>query len=337
MTHPTRLALSLLVALAGSAVSYAAPLPVPPGYAEGVYSDYTAATRNIVVFDLAERESGSMRSLGDRNLASLVGYPTMVIEASESGVHIEKPQFVTVANKVIDQAQLDARLDQFESVGRPLDLGTYRLFDVVATIGKQEHRYQAAEFCWRTQNHCVVYDPSIEFLDSIVRNNRQAALDGWGPKIEYSSPTPAKVTAAGRCGLASRPTSTRISSRWPNRRITYHNVFGVLMIQKDLAFQEAGVACDVQCRAQPFGASNVSSGFGNFGYGVACDNQPGNGATVREGKYIAETKCTHRLFLNASANATLLNQGTLGVSIAWQTEGSVDGQGGTLRDTCAFF
>ena len=148
------------------------------GYAERVYADYAAATSGRLQLTIEVTGSGEMRSLRDQRVVDLTDVPAYTLVADEKAVQLENPRFTTPATESLYLNDLASRVDTFESVGRPLDQGRYRLLAVRASIGSDIRTHRAVEFCWPGQRHCVVYDPNIEFLDSSVQNLHTARANG---------------------------------------------------------------------------------------------------------------------------------------------------------------
>jgi hypothetical protein len=182
----------------------------------------------------------------------------------------------------------------------------------------------------------VVFDPTIEFLDSIVNGLRQRIAEGYAPRI-HEEVGPKGGTTLARCGMASNPGVTSRSTTWGAYNVTYKNVYQIVMVSKNIGGQQSGLRCDVNCNPAPFGYSNSSNGWANFPFNIDCENKFAQGITGRSGKFEAETKCAHGLQFDVKADATIANQGSASVSINWNTVGSVDANGGAFLDTCAFF
>ncbi len=117
----------------------------------------------------------------------------------------------------------------------------------------------------------------------------------------------------------------------------YKNVFGMTLVQKDMGAQKAGIRCDASCRPAPYGTSYASSAWGTLGWNAACDNDFGYGSSGGSGKWISETKCTHKWAGSATANASVTDIGSLSVAIQWSVDGGVDQNGGQVIDTCGFY
>jgi hypothetical protein len=316
-------------------------------YAEGVYADYSAASSKGVRFELRTVEAGALKALAGLNLQDVVGLPTYHLDADDGPVTVSRVRFSPLDVDRVNMAEFSSLVDDFETVGLALAEGSYRKLEVTAAIGKEARRHQAIEFCWPARGHCVVVDPNMEFLDSIVNGQRQRRAEGWAPVETYGgdAEVPAAengdvAPAAPRCGLASDP---RVLTRriWrPEARLPYKNKLGQTLFTKILGAQEAGLRCSSTCRALPFGSSLASStrveGIGHL-YSVDCGNQFAvwsNGGTAVS---VAETKCAHRLTFSARADVSIAGAGSASLHLDWDTQGSVDGQGGRLADSCGLF
>ena len=331
--------LALAIAAGSAALSLQAVQPSPAaGYAEGIYADYARDAGGQIAFDLRVVASGNLKALEGRPLSSIVGMPRYVIGTDQQRFNLRNARFENAAGEV-DRHELDADVAGFDAVGLPVELGDYRLLAVRATVAGKSRTHQAIEFCWKSLDHCVVYDPSIEFLDSVVNNHRLAKAVGYrpfvsqtdGPRIASRS-----IAKAGVCGLASNPAYIGRSLTWGAWSVDYKDIFGITLAHKSLGGQQAGLRCNSSCYPAPYGYSNSSSGYGNLGYSVDCGWSHNSGTTGRTGKWIAETKCAHKLVGSAKADVTLKGTGS-GVSLAWDTNGGIDSNGGAYTDTCGYF
>lgn len=314
-------------------------------YAESIYADYSAASvqnsardQLIVTFDVRTAASGALTDLAGRSLESIVGSPAYRVEASEGAVALANVRFSAVDAVSADSAELALSVDGFNDVGLPLDEGRYRKLDVVVSIDGNVQSHQAVEFCWSSVGHCVVFDPTIEFLDSIVNGQRRLRSEGWSPTLQLEArqeSTPHESSFTG-CALASDPRYIAKWLTWGAYTVTYTNTFGITMVTKNIGSQQAGIRCDASCRPAPFGYSNSSSAFANVPFSVDCGNTFASGTTGSTGKFDAETKCSHRLTFSAKADASVKGVGA-SIQIAWDTQGSVDSNGGQMIDSCGFF
>ncbi|MBL8261502.1 MAG: hypothetical protein JNM58_03680 [Xanthomonadaceae bacterium] len=310
----------------------------PTDYAERLYSDFSAASDHIVVFKLKTVAEGGMDQLEGRRFAEIAGEPNYRIAFDETrdSKFVDGSFDKTYIAK--ERSELDGGVDDFDVVGRPYKEGRYRLLSVTATLNGETRRHQALEFCWDTDNHCVVFDPQIELMDSMVANYRQAKAEGIGPQVIEEAATAVIVDgkAAGSCGLASNRGIKSRTLSWGARTLTYKNLYGITVVVKNLASQRAGISCDRSCMPQMHADSNVSSAWANVGFSATCANAWNTGTTGKNGKAIAETRCTHKAIGSASASVTHVGKGS-GVSLAWHLSGSSDGTGGSLSDSCSVF
>lgn len=316
----------------------AAPRVPPAGYAEGIYAEYSVASANAVTFSVRAGSARPLAELAGKPFMELVGQPGYTVEATQSGLDIRRPYFAAAEAQDMDLSQLEATADRFESVGYPLALGEYRRLEVTVAIGADVRTHAALEFCWTSLGHCALLDPTVTFVQSMVDNRRRLAAEGWGPRIVNVPREAADREVPGAvCGLASNPSVKDRYYYWAAYWVEYKNVFGMVLVRKDLGAQKSGIRCDVNCAPSPYGYSNVSSASGSLGWNAACDNDFGYGTGGSTGKWIAETKCTHSWVGSASANASVSNIGSLSVAINWSVEGGIDQNGGQMMDTCGWY
>lgn len=311
-------------------------------YAEAIYADYATASappggQPAVQLDVRTASAGALHELAGRSIESIVGLPEYRIAASDSALHISDVRFVALDMARVNAHELAMTVDGFDDAGLPVGEGRYRALDVAVSIGGDTRTHQAVEFCWSSLDHCVVFDPAIEFLDSIVNGQRQRKAEGYGPIVKEERLPIHTGPSLATCGMASNPSTTNRSSTWGAYTVTYKNLYGIVMVYKSIGGQQSGLRCDSNCIPQPYGYSNVSSGYANFPYNFDCGNKAASGITGGTGKWEAETKCTHGLQFDVKADFTVSNLGSASVSINWDTVGSVDGNGGSLTDTCAWF
>ncbi len=310
------------------------------GYAEAIYSDYAAATGNAVQFELTTTQSGALKELSGRPLSDFLGLPDYVLQADNAGLELKGLSLAPVDLKSIHLTDLAATVDGFSQAGFPVENGVYRLLAVRFDANKAQHAHTALEVCFTAQSHCVVYDPSIEFIDSEVNSMRGLRASGWA--ISEHSGTEAKSIIPGdealkaRCGLASNPATT---GRWwtqAGHTYTWKNLFGITMVSKTIGGSQWGMRCDASCRPQPFGYAHASSAWANIPFSVQCDNDSIGGTSGGSGKFVAKTGCAHRTVLGAKFSASKSGVG-LSVDININSTGSVTQHGGSFQDRCAFF
>jgi len=315
--------------------------PAAHHYAESVYAEYAAGTGDRVAFDVETLERGPLSALAGRQMGELLETPDTLVMASQFGTYLRNPRFVSAYDTAYEMPEREAPVAKFEEVGYPLDQGTFRRLGVRVALGDRVEQHQAMEFCWRSLGHCVVMDPAVVFLQSMVDNRLRLAAEGWGPRVLQ---TPRRDGGSGlqakaaTCGLASNPSVTDKSYYWGAYWVEYYDVFGVTLVHKDLGSQRSGIRCDANCNPQPYGYSNASSCYGTLGWNCQCDNAFGYGTSGSgTGKWIAESKCTHRFLLSARANASVSGLGSINVDIYWEMEGGEDANGGEIIDTCGYF
>jgi hypothetical protein len=305
-------------------------------YAEGVYADFASASDNAVSFDVRTEAAGAMRRLEGMSFAELTGEPTYRLGFVETRAsRIQGPRFEPLPTRV-DRSELDGGVEGFDVVGFPVDRGTYRILLVTATTGSESRTHRALEFCWKAQDHCVIYDPQIEFLDSVVNNYRTAKADGYGPQIQEQVALSDGISTQAVCRLASNTNIIGRSLTWSARTVTYKNIYGMTLVSKSLGGQQVGITCNSSCYPAMYGYSNASSAWGTLGYSTDCGWRHGTGTTGRKGKAVSEGKCTHVFAGTARADVTLKGTGS-GIYLEWSTNGGIDGSGGALTDTCGYF
>lgn len=335
-------AVTILAAAAGSFALHAGT-PAPSNYAEGVYADFAKASSSRVSFEVRTIASGPMRQLEGRSIAQVIGEPRYQLGFEETrDSRVVGAAFAPTAAR-IDRTALDGGVEGFDVVGLPVGQGHYRNLSVRASASGQVRTHQAIEFCWDAQDHCVVYDPQIEFLDSVVNNYRLAKAEGDGTRIE-EIPAPVATGIGGRpdvtiqasCRLASNHGIIGLKVTSPSRTVTYKNIYGMTLVKKTLGAQQRGITCTSSCNPAMYGYSNASSGYGSLGYEVDCGYKHTTGTTGRKGTSVSEAKCAHTFTGTAKADVSIKGKGAA-VDLAWSTNGGVDGSGGALTDTCGFF
>lgn len=332
-------AIGLLLLAAGPA--HAGALQAKPGmYAEGVYAEYAAGTGHQIAFEVKTLSTGRLEDIVDVPFGELIAPSGHRVDAWQVGTELRAPRFITTL--VTESPDLEYTAAGFKEVGYPLGLGAYRTLQVSATIGSETKQHQAIEFCWALLGHCTILDPTVLFVDSMVKNRLRLAVEGWGPQAVVVSgnekaPGQQDIGTTAVCGLASRPGTTDMYHYWSGYWIEYHNVFGMTLIRKDLGAQKSGIRCNTSCQPSPYGYSYASSCQGFLGWSCACDSDFGYGTTGSTGKWIAETKCTHKYLLQAQASASVSNLGSASVSINWVMDGTPDANGGQIMDTCGYY
>jgi hypothetical protein len=316
-------------------------------YAESVYGNYEAAAGGRIELDVATLQTGNLSDIAGVDVGELLGVPGTWIRMEQRGTEITAVQRAP-RDPEQDEWRQQIDLRAFEDMGRPLAEGTYRLLAVTARLDDAPATHHALEACWARTGHCIVMDAVLLQADAFLHQRRRLLAEGWEPiEIAELEPQdgkqqPLTATAAAACTLNSSPAHTRISITYPGYAIEYKNVFGIVLVRKDMGGQQAGVTCFVngagQCVSSGFGFSTASSCFGNLGYTCDCDNTGNQVGTSSDGaatRSWSEARCTHRAFLSAAVSWTIEGVGS-GFSIQWDTAGSVDSNGGQIFDSCSF-
>jgi hypothetical protein len=306
-------------------------------YAEGLYADFALASGEEVSFEIKTVSSGPLKRLEGESFARLVGEPRYRLEFEETrSSRVVGLAFEPLAEPV-DRTELDGGVEGFDVVGLPVNRGSFRVLEVTATTAGQTRGHRALELCWKSLDHCVVYDPQIEFLDSVVNNYRIAKAEGYGPRIqEQTVSTSGDVSAQAVCRLASNRNIIGRSLTWSSRTVKYKNIYGMTLVTKNLGGQQNGITCNSSCYPAMYGYSNSSSAYGSLGYGTDCGWRHKTGTTGRKGKAVSETKCAHKFSGSARADVTVKGTGS-GIYLSWDTNGGIDSSGGALTDTCGYF
>lgn len=330
-------ALAAGIAIVCATSLQAAPPTAPAGYADGVYADYVQASGQKIAFELKTMSSGNMKQLEGKSFADLLGAPHYLVDAEEDRLSLRNIRFKDDLG-AYDRGELDAGVEGFDVVGLPVEMGSYRKLAVRVSIDGKTRRHEALEMCWEKLEHCVVFDPNIVFLDSIVNNRRLAKAVGYRPQIqqEQRAQPSDEIGIQAVCGLASNPNYIAKWLTWGSWTQRYKNVYGMTLVTKNLGGQQAGIRCNSSCYPAPFGYSNASSGSGTLGYNVDCGNAFNSGTTGRTGRWVAETKCAHKFSGTAKADVSRNGSGA-SVSLAWDTNGGIDSNGGRFTDTCGYF
>jgi hypothetical protein len=313
------------------------------GYAESMYAEYAAGTGHQLAFDVKTLATGPLKQIAEIPFEQLITTTDHLVDAAQVGTEIRAPRFVAPYTQGFDvfmASELKNTARAFETVaGHPVKLGSYRKLQVSTTIGSETRQHQALEFCWAALGHCTVVEPAVMFMESMAQNRMRLVSQGWGPQ-EVAEPSTAPsggMGLAGVCGLASSPTTTNKVRSWGGYTLEYKNVFGGVLVRKVMGAQQSGIRCNTSCAPAPYGYSYASSCQGFLGWSCDCDNDFGYGTTGGTGKWISETKCTHKYAFTADASGSVSNLGSASVSINWALDGTPDANGGQMMDTCGYY
>lgn len=310
------------------------PTDATADYAEHLYADYSTASSRAIDFLVKPVEQGPMAQLEGLMFSRITGEPAyrIIFDETRDGMLINGR--FEPADLAMDRTELDARIDDFDLVGRPYMAGRYRLLSITATLRDESRHHLALEFCWDASNHCVVFDPQIDLMDSTVANHRVAKTQGIGPVVNEARATVSITDGkAAQCGLSSNRGIKARTLTWGARRIEYRNMFGITVVVKNLGMQQVGISCDAACMPRMQARSMPSTAWANVGYSAACDNGTVMGTTGRNGKAVAETRCAHKVLGGASARVAGVGAGAR-VGLAWATIGTVDATGGSIQEAC---
>lgn len=306
------------------------------------YTDYQSATAGRVQFAISSLERGNLTDIASRPVNDLIGVPDYSVRMQQRGTDIidvvREPR-----NQAIDEWSQDIDLHRFDQIGRPLAEGTYQLLSVRMTLDGEVSEHKALEACWAAQDYCIVMDPVVQQLSSFAESRRDLLAAGWKvnavPTSEFATHTSGATPQATVCSLNSRPTAGGITYTWSAYSVAYKDVFGITLVSKHLGGQQTGISCFISngaCRSSGNGFSSSSSCSATLGYNCNCANS-GNvsGSTQPQTRDWAETKCTHAFAGNTSISFEFKGTGA-SLSLVWNTNGSVDSNGGQAFDACSF-
>lgn len=311
--------------------------------AEAIYGDYQAAAQGKVQFALTSVGSGKLKDIAAQPLNDTLGVPAYEFVKQSDG-----PEITTITrsarNTAEDEWSSPVLLTEFDKLNHPVRLGTYRLLSVKVTLDGVESTHRSLLACWTAQNYCLVMDPAVQQLDAFVSDRKANLAAGWAKAEEPTTAAPPVATDGVGimrvCSVNSHPTWGGIQITYPAWDQRYKNVFGMTLVYKHLAGQQAGISCFINsngyCRSSGFGYSNDSSCSGTLGYSCDCANTGNqNGSSQPSTRSWSQTKCAHKLVGSASVSWTRSGSGS-GFSINWDTNGGVDSNGGTLYDACSY-
>ncbi len=272
----------------------------PSDYAEAIYRDYSSFSNEQAMFTVETLSQGSMANLGNRKIGDFFPLPSYVITSSEDGVTIDGAAFAKVD---WNDPYLDERnilLSEFDSVGLPISKGQVRTLLVTAKIGADVRTHQAVEFCWADQDHCVVTDNSMPWMESVVRGIRLRKAEGWRVSVIASGNVDvSKNIGFGTCALNSTIASQNMKSTATYRKpalekrktnslgqLLYKGVIGE--ITGTMSCTKVNNACQMASSSQVDG--NQCSAY--RGYSVASASKHINPETTNRGKIDAHTACS---------------------------------------------
>ena len=326
-----------LAATVGCTADPAATFGESTLYAETVYDNYQEAAAGRIELELTTLESGSLIDIADISVGALLGVPDYWLRMTPRGTEITEIQR-EVRDLEQDEWQGEVSLHEFERLGYAVDEATYRLLAVTTRLEGTSSSHQALEVCWAADGHCIVMDPVVLQADAYLHDRTRLIAEGWAPEKNVDK----AVGTTGVCALNSDSRYSGISYRYPGWWVEYKNIFGVVLVRKDMGEQKVGITCFVNgagaCVSSGFGYSNTSSCFANLGYSCDCENTGNLIGTSPDGaatKAWSETKCTHRALATASVAFDIEGTGA-NFNVQWDTAGSVDANGGQVFDSCSF-
>lgn len=303
------------------------------GYAESIYADYSKAAHNMITFSVATLSHGSADPFVDSSFYTFTDKPWYVVVSNVENLNLIDPTFTDPGEYQPDG--LYEKLSAFTDQGLPISQANVRELRVRVTIGKDSREHRAVELCWTEQDYCHLYDPSVDYVQTIVRDIRKAKADGWYPKITLSSKASTDVQSKATsdyCRVVGFNTGTvRVGKSWP--ALTVGKV--------KLGAANSGLECVYEnsiCKINGYASADTStfSGLSIYQSGD-CDKltylYPNtnnvNGTVVAE----TATGCTIR---NATgARLTWYIKGTaLSGDISYTAVGTITSQGNRYQNSC---
>jgi len=329
------------------AVRPAGRLPAVDAYAEDLYAEYTAATGDQIRFEIEVLTAGKLVEIGNKPFGEMISIPEHRVRASLFGLAIREPQFVSLGGSrgkdpsAADQDPVTLRnlgytLKQFEEIDFPAPAGSYRKLRVGVTIAGVTREHEVLELCWAPVKHCVVIDPVVVHVQSMVNTRLRLSAERWGPKVEFNRPEePAEEQSQEACRLAGHPQWDSVLYRWNAWSADYKDALGTTFVHQEMGAQEVGIRCIGDswetCRPTPLGSSFPSSCRVDDGsYTCACDNAFHFTATGGSARAIAGTRCGHSPPKHAEAKAEFT------ACTSWEVVGQVTGSDGEITDSCVW-
>lgn len=276
-------------------------------YAEAMYLDFTKYSGGRVTFDLHPRTEGSMSTLKGMKIEDVLPEPSYVLTSIDGETSIEALAFDSPKS---NEAHIDERkisLDEFSRVGFPLSNGRFRLLSVTMKMGDEELFHDAVEFCWPEQNHCVLIDNSLPFIDSQVREHRITEAEPrfakifYGPELPIQSLSDVAIKHHGSptvewCRLNSRNASFANYSV-PSKTFRKENALGQLLYKGTIGAVSGGFSCTPNgarsaCVMTASSSVSASEGSAYRNYSIACSRAHVNPEASQYGKIDAETGCS---------------------------------------------
>lgn len=303
-----------------------------------VYRQVEDAAGGELRFGLTTVERGRVRDVRERSVGEWLGVPAHRLVLDEAGTEITAVR--ELARDSGDEWARPVRLATFDELGRDTSAATYRVLAVSVQRDAGTRVHRALQVCW-TAEDCLLLDPVLERAEGFAADRARLLAEGW--KIEsHSNGLSGDVRTQAACTLSSNWSATSRTLTWPARTITYKNLYGITVATHRLGGQQTGISCYVSggaCLAGTFGYANASSCDANFGFNCDCDYTGDQaGTTNANARAWAETKCEHKNVFQGTANVSWTKDGIgANFNITWSTSGgTVNSNGGTVYDTCAW-
>jgi len=309
-------------------------LPAVDAYAEDLYAEYAAATGHRVRFEVEVLTEGTLEEIDGKPFGGLLSVPRHRVRGSLFGTQIRNPRFVTPAQDPVKLRDLEYTVKQFDDLDYPIGFGAYRKLRIGVTLDGESKGHEALELCWPAVKRCVVVDPVVVHVQSVVDTRLRLSAEGWGAKVEIHRPEkPSGPEPSGACRLAGHPQWDSVLYRWDAWSMDYKDALGAVILHKEMGAQEAGIRCAgtsrETCRPTPLGGSlPASCRVEDSSYTCACGNAFSFTALGSSARATSEARCSHSATQQAAAKVD--------GDLRWELAGEVDGNGGEVLDTCVW-
>jgi len=326
-----------------SQVDNAIALAKSDAHAKEVYGQYQAASGGQISFELSTLQTGRVSDVLDQPVQSLVDVPDFWITMQSQGTEIANVRR-EARDPTTDEWAKSVLLSKFDELGRSTDAATYQLLSVRTQLGGEVTDHRALQVCWAAEGYCLVMDPAVQNLEGFAGDRARLLAEGWkvDSAFEGAAIPSGEVGVMSVCSLNSNHAWGGLSYTWSARTVTYKNLYGITVVEKNLAGQKVQISCYISgssCLAAASGYSWASSCWANLGFNCDCDytgNQAGTSSNAA--RAWSESKCSHKNVFEGTANVGWSRSGVgANFTISWSSSGgSVDAIGGTYYDSCAW-
>lgn len=278
--------------------------PVVDDYYDLIYKDFSRFTNKAVSFNVSPYMVGKMSELRGKTVDEIVPAPAYVLRSTESMAGISGLKVDTLSFNEPSLDDRSVRFTEFENLGFSLADGVYRGLNVTMLINKMPYFHNALEICWPKHNHCVLFDNSIPFIDSQVRELRAIEAEGPTldvvyqndlPEIPVTKPSGATRGLVSACYLNSQYSSSATFSR-AARQVKKKNLLNQTLYSYTVGAISGRLSCNVKadasgCTMTASSTTESSGGNAYRGYSIACSKASVAPESGDRGKISSETGC----------------------------------------------